>query len=168
MDNTTFYRHSKLTPYSKVKASLLYIWLIPGVPIFTYMVILISGHRRRYLNDDMSSNPTLDLLNYTSDYTLPFLIGLGVLLWLWTWLALSQPLVIKTKSKIAFNTLGFGVTEFSFGSINRIRVYSFQPLGCLLDIKSPIGSNYRAFAFMANIDRQKLQDFVGDDIEVNL
>jgi hypothetical protein len=168
MSSKKFWRNSSTQKYSRIKALLLHIWLIPGIPVGTTLLVILLGNRRRYGRDLEERNPMLALLDYTSEYTFPVLVFTGFILWVWTVQALSQPLIIKTLSGISFNSSGFAGNQFSYASISKISVYRLFPLGCLLDIKSPIGTNVRSFAFMANINKEKLQAYLGDKIKVNV
>lgn len=161
MRTSKFSRNYSSKPYSKLKIYLLYLWLIPGVPIITFMAAFIIG-----ANKHRDNNTLLDLMDYSADYTLPLLAFIGFLSWMWTVQALSQSLFVKTEKGIRINATGFAKNEFSFASVSEISVYRLFPFGSLINIKSPIGTNVRMFAILANVDTLKLQRFIGDNIIV--
>ncbi|MEN8634117.1 hypothetical protein ABFV74_00075 [Pseudoalteromonas distincta] len=149
-----FWRNSSTEHYPMWKAFLMYIWVIPGVPIGTFLGVYFLEARNR--SDD---ELLLSLLNYRLDFTLIILFGVGFILWVWSIRALSKPVFIIHQNRLYFYGYGFFKDDIALDSLQEIRSYNLGPLGHLIDFKSKVGITFRSFAFLSNINKSKLEKF---------
>ncbi len=152
-----FWRNSSTKEYPKWKAFLLYIWVIPGVPIGTFLGVYYLELRNR-----SSDEPLMDFLTYRIDYSLFVLLGVGFLLWLWSMRALSKPVFQINESRLYFYGYGFFKDDIDLNTLSEIRSYNVGPLGHLIDFKTKVGITFRSFAFLSNIKKNKLEKYFKD------
>ncbi|XQF89630.1 hypothetical protein ACOBV8_12360 [Pseudoalteromonas espejiana] len=157
-----FWRNSSTEKYPKWKAFLLYIWVIPAVPIGTFLGVYYLELRNRSSNE-----PLMDFLTYRIDYTIFLLLSVGFLLWFWSVRALSKPVFKISKNRLYFYSYGFFKNDIDLNTLQEIRSYNVGPLGHLIDFRTKIGITYRSFAFLSNIKKDKLEKyFEGSGIKV--
>ena len=132
----------------------MYIWVIPGVPIGTFLgVHCLEARNRR--DDEL----LLSLLNYRLDFTLIIFFGAGFILRVWSIRALSKPVFQIQQNRLYFYGYGFLKDELHLIRLQEIRSEKLGPLGHLIAFHSKVGITFRSFAFLANINKSKLEKF---------
>lgn len=153
------WRNGKTKKIPLLKSILLYIWLIPAVPIETlrlapdldYTYNLLQRHPVYILTDLLTWNLTLSWI---------LLSSVGAILWLITVKALTTPTLVLFEDTIVFYGYGFFPEKLSAHSLAKIHPYSLGPLGTLFDFKSTSGTNFRVFGLLAKINKAVLQECV--------
>ncbi|MEE2023731.1 hypothetical protein [Alkalimonas mucilaginosa] len=155
------WRNGKTEKISLFKSIFLHIWLVPAVPLGVYaFAFYIDARGNRWGAE--KEYFLLSILNIEQSFTVLFLSGVGCLLWLLTIKALTMPVFVLSKEKLTLYSYGFFPDHLALASLAEIRPYNLGPIGTLIDFKSNVGTNFREFAFLAKINKDVLQELVGE------
>lgn len=154
------WRNGKTENISLLKSIFLYIWLIPAIPVGAYSFAFFWDVRSTRWGIEHEYF-LLSVLNIAPSFTVLSLAAIGFFLWLLTIKALNMPVFVLSKDKFTLYSYGFFPEHLDLSSIAEIRPYHLGPIGTLFDFKSSVGTNFREFAFLAKINKDILQDVVG-------
>lgn len=155
------WRNGKQEKIFFLKAVLMYVWLIPAIPIGVYgfaYYIDARGNKGGSKSDYVLTS----ILNIEPTFTVLALSAIGFVLWIWSVKALTTPTFIISEDKLTLYSYGFLPDHLTLASLAEIRTYNLGPIGTLIDFKSKVGSNFREFAFLATVKKDVLQAALGD------